>query len=597
MPTSTSSLPRWDLSDFYHSINDPQIEKDFVEITHLITLFKQDYETKITPGNPFTGKELLQAIERLEIIEEKLGKILSFAYLSYATQLNNPDTLKFFQKAQELATQLSSDLIFFTLNLNTISQDIFDYCYQDHPPLRRFKSWIENVRLYKDHQLSPDLERLLHEKSITGRNAWIRLYDETLAQIRFDFQDESLAISDILNKLSDKDSTIRKEAAYSFSQGLVKVLPILTLVTNTLAKDKDIEDTWRRYPNPISSRNLANQVEDSVIDALVSAVKTSYPKLSHRYYQMKAKWFGLDQIEYWDRNAPLPEASNQLIDWDEAKAIVYAAYCDFSPHLGELGKKFFDSPWIDVPPEAAKQSGAFAHPTVPSIHPYILLNYHGKLRDVMTLAHELGHGVHQILAAEQGYFLSQTPLTLAETASVFGEMLTFQALLKRTSNKQERKALLAAKIEDMLNTVVRQIAFFDFEKTVHDRRKTGELSADDLGQIWLQTQSEALGPAVHLDPVITPYWSYISHFIHAPFYVYAYAFGDCLVNSLYALYQSGHPEFAQKYLDVLKSGGSKRYHELLIPFGLDARDPDFWSRGLQVIINLIDELESLDENG
>lgn len=593
MSMENQSLPRWDLSDFYTSIDDPKLVDDLDRVGRQIQDFQTAYQSKITA--PIPGEMLLKAIEELEGIEETLSKIMSFAFLSYATQLDNPEILKFFQKTQEQVTSLSSHLIFFTLDLNNLSQEDMDSCYQNHPPLKKFQAWIEAVRLYKDHQLTPDLEKILLEKSVSGRNAWVRLYDETLAALRFDFQGERLPISDILNKLSDKEASVRQAAAHSFGQGLTTVLPILTLVTNTLAKDKEIEDTWRRYPNPIASRNLANQVEDDVVNALVKAVKEAYPDLSHRYYKLKAQWFGKSAIEYWDRNAPLVESDDTLIKWDDAQKIVFDAYHDFSPTLAQVGRKFFDASWIDVPPHAGKQSGAFSHPTVPSVHPYIMLNYHGKLRDVMTLAHELGHGVHQVLAAEQGFFLSQTPLTLAETASVFGEMLTFQALLKRTTHKGQRKALLAAKVEDMLNTVVRQIAFFDFEKQVHECRKSGELSSDDLGQIWLKTQKEALGEAVRLDPIVTSYWSYISHFIHAPFYVYAYAFGDCLVNSLYAVYQKGHPEFTHKYLEMLRSGGSKRYPELLAPFGLDARDPQFWRGGLQVIINLIDELEALDD--
>lgn len=593
MTNQQQTLPQWDLTDFYTSLSDPKIEKDFDQATEQTRHFKTSFENKFIPKKQFKGQDLLEAIKQLESIEECLGKLMSFAYLNYATHMNTPEVLKFFQSIQERVTAISSDLLFFTLDINLLEDADIDRCYQDQPALLRYKPWIESLRLFKSHQLSPDLEKLLHEKSVTGRNAWVRLYDETCAQLRFSYRGQSLPISDILNKFSDQDPLIRKEAALALQQGLESALPILTLITNTLAKDKEVEDRWRQYPHPVASRNLANQVEDEVVDALTHAVKKAYPKLSHRYYALKARWLGQKAIEYWDRNAPLPETDSSLISWEEAKSIVSEAYHQFSPTLAEIGQKFFTLSWIDVPPNSSKHSGAFSHPTVPSVHPYILLNYHGKLRDVMTLAHELGHGVHQVLAAEHGYFLSNTPLTLAETASVFGEMLTFQALLKCTSDPKQRKSLIAAKVEDMLNTVVRQIAFFDFEQQVHKKRKQGELSAEEFGEIWLQTQTEALGPAVHLDPIIANYWSYISHFIHAPFYVYAYAFGDCLVNSLYSVYQSGHPDFAQKYLELLRAGGSKRYPELLAPFGLDARDPQFWDRGLQVIANLIDELETL----
>jgi oligoendopeptidase F len=593
MTNQQQTLPQWDLTDFYTSLTDPKIEKDFDQATTQTQHFKKAFSNHFVPQKPFKGCDFFEAIERLESIEELLGKLMSFAYLNYATNMNTPEVLKFFQSVQERITTISADLLFFTLDINQLSDAEIEHSYQDHPALLRYKPWLDSLRLFKAHQLTPDLEKLLHEKSVTGRNAWVRLYDETCAQLRFSYRGHLLPLSDILDKFSDQDPGVRKEAAYALHQGLENALPILTLITNTLAKDKEIEDRWRQYSHPVASRNLANQVEDDVVNALTQAVQQAYPQLSHRYYRLKAKWLDQETIEYWDRNAPLPEAEHSLISWEEAKSIVSEAYHQFSPTLAEVGQKFFTAAWIDVPPNSGKHSGAFSHPTVPSVHPYILLNYHGKLRDVMTLAHELGHGVHQVLAAEHGYFLSNTPLTLAETASVFGEMLTFQALLKRTSSPQQRKSLIAAKVEDMLNTVVRQTAFFTFEQHVHTKRKQGELSAQELGEIWLQTQKEALGPSVHLDPATANYWSYISHFIHAPFYVYAYAFGDCLVNSLYSVYQSGHPDFARKYLDLLKAGGTKRYPELLAPFHLDARDPQFWGRGLQVIVNLIDELETL----
>jgi oligoendopeptidase F len=594
-PSSLSSeaLPRWDLTDFYASQSDPKIQEDLKHVQTLATEFAKKYQGKFNASATWSGDDLYKAIDEYEKIDELLGKLMSYAYLLFATNVNNPPVLQFFQMIQEKSTTISSPLIFFTLELNQLDDAIFEKAYVQSTNLKRYKPWIDSVRLFRQHQLSAELEKLLHEKSVTGRSAWVRLFDETLASLKFNFEDKDLTLAEVLNLFSHKDGKLRKMGAHALSEGLKSNAATLTLVTNTLAKDKEIEDTWRQFSNPVASRNLSNQVEDEVVDALVEAVKGSYGRLSHRYYALKAKWLGLKKLEYWDRNAPLPEADDSKIAWDEARDIVLNAYHNFHPDMAKIGQRFFDLPWIDVPSQAGKESGAFSHPTVPSVHPYILLNYHGKLRDVMTLAHELGHGIHQHLASHHGYLLSSTPLTIAETASVFGEMLTFKALLAKTTNTLQRRSLLASKVDDMMNTVVRQIAFFEFERNVHNRRREGELTTEELGKIWLETQQEALGETVHIDPLVLPYWGYISHFIHSPFYVYAYAFGDCLVNSLYSVYESGYPNFQSLYIDLLKAGGTKKYPELLAPFGLDAKNPAFWQQGLNVIAGFIDELENI----
>jgi oligoendopeptidase F len=444
--------------------------------------------------------------------------------------------------------------------------------------------------VFRPHQLSDDLEKLLHEKEVTGHAAWNRLFDETVAGMRVPLAGEDLTVSAALNKLSDRDRSVREAAGHAIGSAFGERIRLFSLITNTLAKDKEIIDTWRHYPRPGSYRNRANMVEDEVVDALVSAVTDAYPRLSHRYYAMKARWLGLPKLQHWDRNAPLPGDDDRSIPWDQARQRVLTAYGAFSPELAEVGQRFFDKPWIDARLNPGKSGGAFAHPTVPSAHPYLLLNYHGRTRDVMTLAHELGHGVHQVLAGAQGYLMSGTPLTLAETASVFGEMLTFRALLD-TAEPAQRRLMLASKVEDMLNTVVRQVAFYQFETRVHQERRSGELVPERLGEIWLGVQTESLGPAFEFTPEYNVFWSYVPHFIHSPFYVYAYAFGDCLVNALYAVFQGGHPGFQAKYLDMLRAGGTKRHKELLAPFGLDASDPAFWAKGLNVISGFIDELE------
>jgi oligoendopeptidase F len=369
---------------------------------------------------------------------------------------------------------------------------------------------------------------------------------------------------------------------------------VFTRITNTLAKDKEISDRWRGFADVADARHLANRVEREVVDALVDAVRASYPRLSHRYYALKAGWFKKKKLAHWDRNAPLPKVPARTISWPEARATVLSAYGDFSPKMADIAARFFDERWIDAPTRPGKAPGAFSHPTVPSAHPYVLLNYQGKPRDVMTLAHELGHGVHQVLAARNGPLMAPTPLTLAETASVFGEMLTFKRILAETRDAKTRKAMLASKVEDMLNTVIRQIAFYSFERMVHTERRNGELTAERLGELWLQVQHESLGPAIAFKPGYEVFWTYIGHFVHSPFYVYAYAFGDCLVNSLYAVYERAHAGFAERYLDMLAAGGTKHHSELLKPFGLDARDPAFWQGGLGVIGGMIDEIERLD---
>jgi oligoendopeptidase F len=404
---------------------------------------------------------------------------------------------------------------------------------------------------------------------------------------------KSLLIEPTLNLLQDRDRKKRKAAADALAKTFGENLRTFTLITNTLAKDKEISDRWRGFPDIAAARHLANRVEPEVIDALVAAVQAAYPRLSHRYYALKARWFGKKRLAQWDRNAPLPEVPSRTIGWSEAKNTVLEAYDAFSPRMASIAERFFTERWIDAPVRPGKSPGAFSHPTVPSAHPYVLVNYLGKPRDVMTLAHELGHGVHQVLAAPNGALMAPTPLTLAETASVFGEMLTFRKLLAATSNRKQRKAMLAAKVEDMINTVVRQIAFYAFERKLHTERRSGELTADRIGKIWLEVQAQSLGPAIELKAGYETFWTYIPHFIHSPFYVYAYAFGDCLVNSLYAVYERAEVGFAERYLEMLAAGGTKHHTELLKPFGLDARDPAFWQGGLTVIERMIGELEAL----
>lgn len=594
---TAEKLPRWDLTDFYQSFTDPALSGDLEKIETLTATFVQKYQNFLRSSD-IDAEGLAQAIVDYETLQELMGKIMSYAYLAYAVNQNDPKVLQFFQKMQEKITTLSTPLIFFTLDLNSIEESHIEVLLASSPRLSHYRPWINSVRLFRPHQLDPALEQLLHEKSVSGRSAWVRLYDETLAQMTFPWIEEPqeakvLTLTELLEFMCHPSAALRQQAAEALNKEITAILPLFSLVFNTLAKDKDTEDTWRKYPHPMAERNLSNQVEDSVVDTLFNTTKRWYPRLSHRYYALKAKWLGVEKLEYWDRNAPLPEVPSDTFSWAEAKDIVLQAYEGFSPEMARIGRQFFEKCWIDAACEKGKTSGAFAHPTVPSIHPYILMSYQGKPRDVSTLAHELGHGIHQCLSASQGPLMADTPLTIAETASVFGEMLVFQELLSKTTDPLKKRSLLAAKVEDMLNTVVRQIAFCDFEKQFHQRRKQGELLPEEIAELFVKTQGQALGPCVNMSPTVQYFWAYISHFIHAPFYVYAYAFGDCLVNSLYALFEGGHPDFQAKYLELLKAGGSKRYPELLAPFGLEASTESFWEEGLKMIDRFITELEKL----
>ena len=581
------SLPVWNLADLYPAMDDPAIEADFAAAARDAKALNKACAGRVAR---LSGAELAAAIAEFERIDEVLGRLLTFSQLLFSADSTNAEIARFAQSANERATTIGSDLLFLTLELNRLEDDALAAKLKDKA-LAHWAPWLRDLRVFRPHQLSDEVEKLLHEKDVTGRAAWNRLFDETIAGLRVKLDGRELTVSEALNRLSDRDRAVREAAGHAIGETFQGNLRLFSLITNTLAKDKEIADTWRHYPKPESSRNRGNMVEDEVVQALVAAVRAAYPRLAHRYYAMKANWLGLDKLQHWDRNAPLPGDDDTLIPWAEARSRVLGAYRAFSPELAEIGGQFFDKNWIDAALRPGKSGGAFAHPAVPSVHPYILMNYHGRARDVMTLAHELGHGVHQVLAADQGYFMSGTPLTLAETASVFGEMLTFRALLDAETDPARRRIMLAGKVEDMLNTVVRQIAFYTFEQRLHAERRSGELLPERIGAIWREVQTESLGPAFEFTPEYDVFWAYVPHFVHSPFYVYAYAFGDCLVNALYAVFQSGHPGFQAKYLEMLRAGGTRRHKELLAPFGLDASDPAFWTRGLDIIAGFIDELE------
>ena len=584
-------LPEWDLTDLYPATDSPELARDMDWLEKECADFAKTYEGNLASLN---AKDLLKAVQRYEQIDVIAGRIMSFAGLRYYQITTDSDRAKFMADCQDKITQFTTPLVFYGLEFNRLDDEFLAGHLAENDDLARYKPVFDRMRAMKPHQLSDELEKFLHDQSTVGSAAWNRLFDETMAGLEFEVDGETLSLEATLNLLTEQDRAKREAATHALAAVFQDNIKIFARVHNTLAKEKEIEDRWRNMPTPQAGRHLANHVEAEVVEALRNAVVAAYPRLSHRYYALKAKWLGLDRMQVWDRNAPLPMESSKIVDWDEAQDMVMSAYGEFDPKMAEIAKPFFTDGWIDAAVKPGKAPGAFAHPTVTPVHPYIMLNYLGKPRDVMTLAHELGHGVHQVLAAEQGELLSSTPLTLAETASVFGEMLTFRKLLDGASTKEERKVLLAGKVEDMINTVVRQIAFYDFECKLHAARAEGELTPDDINALWMSVQAESLGPVFDFAEGYETFWTYVPHFVHSPFYVYAYAFGDGLVNALYAVYQEGDPDFRAKYFDMLRAGGSKHHKELLAPFGLDASDPKFWDKGLSMIEGFIDELEAME---
>ncbi len=585
----SAATPSWNLKDFYNSIEDKKIAADLKKIDSDIKNFVKKYHDKVLK---MKAGELFAAIVEYEKVSEDIGKIASYAYLIYASDLSNQKNIAFYQNTSETLSKASSDLVFFTLEINKIEEKNLAKLFKESKDLQHYKPFIRDVRAFRKFQLSNELEKFLLEKNISARAAWVRFFDETVNNLQFSYRKKTLNSQEIFDLMSNKDEAVRKDAAKAIAKTLQENSKTFAFITNILAKDKAVEDEWRGFKNPIESRNLSNFVEDEIVETLINTVKKNYAQISHRYYKAKAKILKKKTLNYWDRNAPLTQNNDERISWQDAKGVVLQAYEEFSPQMREIGEMFFDKNWIDAKVASGKDSGAFSHPCVPSVHPYILMNYQGKTRDVMTLAHELGHGVHQYLARHQGYLMSDTPLTLAETASVFGEQLTFQKILKNEKNAQKKKLIIAAKVEDMINTAVRQIAFLEFERKIHNERKKGEIPLEKICQFWFEVQKESLGPIFKFEDEYKFFWSYIPHFIHSPFYVYAYAFGECLVNSLYGVYKSGKiKNFEQKYLEMLKSGGTKHHKEMLAPFGLDASKPQFWQAGLDVIKGYVDMID------
>ncbi|MES2915726.1 MAG: M3 family oligoendopeptidase [Pseudomonadota bacterium] len=586
-------LPDWDLTDLYPSADGPEFAADMADLERACAAFAKSYEGRLGRQDAAGLLTCVQEYERIEVIA---GRLMSYAGLRYYQNTIDPERAQFMGNAQDRVTTATTPLVFFSLEFNRLDDDHLARLIAANADLARYKPVFDRMRAMRPHQLSDELEKFLHDESVVGASAWNKLFDETMAGLMFAVEGEpdELNLEATLNLLTDPARARREAAAKALAGVFDRNIKLFARIHNTLSKEKEIHDRWRKMPTPQHGRHLSNHVEPEVVEALRNAVVAAYPKLSHRYYRLKAKWMGLDKLQVWDRNAPLPTETPRLVDWTEARKTVTEAYAAFDPRMADLATPFFDKGWIDAGVKPGKAPGAFAHPTVTTVHPYVMLNYLGKPRDVMTLAHELGHGVHQVLAAGQGELLSSTPLTLAETASVFGEMLTFRKLLDQARTPAEKKTLLAGKVEDMINTVVRQIAFYDFECKLHAARAEGELTPEDINALWMSVQAQSLGDAFEFMDGYETFWAYIPHFVHSPFYVYAYAFGDGLVNALYAAYAGGLPDFQEKYFAMLKAGGSMHHKDLLAPFGLDASDPKFWDKGLSMIAGFIDELEAME---
>ena len=587
-------LPDWDLADLYAADDAPEVERDLDWVDAEAAAFAADYQGRLAE---LDADAMLECVRRYEQIDIVAGRLMSYAGLRYYQNTMDSERARFMADCEERITDATTALVFFGLEFNRLDDALFEELLTANAELARYRSVFARMRAMRPHQLSDELETFLHDQGIVGATAWNRLFDETMAGLTFKVEgiEEEMNLEATLNLLTDADRSRREAGARALAAVFDRNIKLFARIHNTLAKDKEIHDRWRKMPSPQHARHLSNHVEPEVVQALRDAVVAAYPRLSHRYYRLKAKWLGLDRLQVWDRNAPLLSETPRLVGWEEARRTVTEAYAAFDPRMAEIAEPFFTRGWIDAGVKLGKAPGAFAHPTVSTVHPYVMLNYLGKPRDVMTLAHELGHGVHQVLAAEQGELLSSTPLTLAETASVFGEMLTFRKLLDEAKTPAERKQLLAGKVEDMINTVVRQIAFYDFECRLHAARAEGELTPDDINVLWMSVQAESLGDAFDYMHGYETFWSYVPHFVHSPFYVYAYAFGDGLVNALYAAYENGLPGFQDKYFDLLRAGGSRHHKELLAPFGLDLSDPAFWNQGLDMIAGFIDELEAMEE--
>jgi len=580
----------WNLDDLYSSVE--EADRDLEKAAQQATEFASTYRGRVAE---LDAGALTQAIGRFEALQDLLGRVDAFAYLRWSADTGKPEHGAFLQKVREASSRLIQSLLFFELEWMLLPEEHANTLLTA-PDVSRYRHYLEVQLLFRQHVLTEPEEKILAVKSVNGIGAWTRYFDQMLAALKFNFRGQPLSEQEVLSKLQESDRSVRRDAALALSKGLGTRLPDLTFVFNTVLAEKASDDRLRRYPHWLSARNLSNQVSDETVEALVKAVSGRFD-LSARYYRLKGKLLQIEPLEDFDRYAPVKtgtEETGWFFTWEEAREVVLSAYQSFHPVFGETARRFFDSEWIDAAIRDGKRGGAFSHGVVPSAHPFILMNYTGKLRDVQTLAHEMGHGIHQYLSRKQGALQASTPLTMAETASVFGEMLTFRSLIERAQKPAVRLSMLMSKIDDTMATVFRQIAMNGFEDSIHKaRRAEGELSSDRFGELWIQNQEAMFQGSVKLNTHYATWWSYIPHFVHTPGYVYAYAFGELLVLSLYQVYTEQGDAFVEKYVRLLEAGGSDWPERLLAETGVDVKDPGFWSGGLRAVEQLIQEAETL----
>ncbi|NGP75995.1 M3 family oligoendopeptidase [Balneolaceae bacterium YR4-1] len=579
---------QWDLSDLYKSIDDPQLEKDRETVREKAQAFAKNYKGNIANLNAGEFKKVLQEYEE---ILELIGKIGSYAHLIWSTNTSKPEYGKLIQQSKELSSEIHQKLVFFDVEwLDVDDEKAGQWIESDD--LSHYRHYLETSRRYKEHILSEKEEQILSAKSVTGSSAWNRYFDETLGAATFELEGEELTEQEVLSKLHEPDRELRKKAHASLTDTFKDLSRTLTFVFNTLLADKHTNDKLRNYDSWISSRNLSNEIDDDTVELLVNSVTSSY-SLVQRFYKLKRDLLGYDKLYDYDRYAPLLQ-NEEEVQWDKAREIVLSSYSEFHPEMGEIAGKFFEKSWIDAAIKPGKRGGAYSASTVPSVHPYVFMNFDGKIRDVQTLAHELGHGVHQYLARKQGPLQAGTPLTTAETASVFGEMLVFQNLIKKLDDPKEKLALLMGKIDDTIATVFRQVSMNRFEHAMHTkRREEGELTTEEFSKLWRSTQEELYGDSVEITESYNLWWCYIPHFLHTPGYVYAYAFGELLVLALYEEYTRSENGFSEKYISMLEAGGSDWPENIVSKVGLDITDRDFWDKGLSAVEKMVQQAEEL----
>jgi oligoendopeptidase F len=594
-PTSSADGIEWNLTDLYASVDDPRISRDLDGALKRAQAFEAAYRGRIhVEGGPAPDL-LLAAVTELESLSEQMDRPAVYASLVHAAKTDEPRHGALLVRTREAATAINKHLIFFDLEWVQVP-DAAAQALLAKPQLARYRHYLEHKRVWRPHYLSEPEEKILDEKAVTGRAAFVRLFDETLASLQFPFEHagriEMLSMQQINSKLYDPARSVRQAAASGWTKGLKDNARLLSFIFNNLVLDHHSDCSLRKYPSPMAPRNLANEINDAVVEALMTATERHHSTVQ-RYYQLKARLLRVEPLYDYDRYAPI-FADQPKVDWSLARKIVHESYDAFSRQAGAIVGDFFDKAWIDVALRPGKRSGAFSSSAVPSVHPYILMNYTDKLRDVMTLAHELGHGLHQYLSRPVGYLQCSTPLTMAETASVFGEMLTFQRLLQLYPDPRTRLSLLCSKIEDAFATAFRQVVLTRFEQTLHRaRREQGELTVEKINDLWMAANRPMHGNAVTLTDDYGWWWMYIGHFIHVPFYCYAYAFGELLVLALVQKYHEEGPAFVPKYMELLASGGSDQPQALLAKLGIDVTDPGFWELGLRLLANMVTEAEEL----